>query len=119
MREKVNFQFYNTVAPRYIEPLFIKLENQEWNSVSSLVGILQQDLQIDGRDVVERNISVWAGIGIGEIRIEKVKGGRRSYFRINQLGKYLQEIYSTNNDLFYDLMHYFFLLNMVQVKQDS
>lgn len=108
MPEKVNFQFYNNVSPRYLEPLFLKIEYGEWHSVSQLVGVLNRDLDIDGRDVVLRNIDVWAGIGIGEIRTEKEVGGKRIYFRISILGRYLQEIYSTNNELFFDVMHYLF-----------
>jgi len=108
MSKKVNFEFYNSVAPRYLEPLFLKIEFGQWYSTTQLVDILQRDLQIGGNDIVLRNVDAWSGIGLGLSKTEKLKGGNKVYFQISPLGHYLQEIYSTNDELFYDLMHYFF-----------
>ncbi len=108
MSEKVNFEFYNSVAPRYLEPLFLKIEFGQWYSTAQLVDVLQRDLQVDGNDIVLRNVDAWSGIGLGLTKTEKQKGGKKIYFQISPLGRYLQEIYSTNSELFYDLMHYFF-----------
>jgi hypothetical protein len=108
MSEKANFEFYNSVAPRYLEPLFLKIEFGEWYSIAQLIDILQRDLQVGGKEIVLRNVDAWSGLGFGESRIDKQKAGKRIYFRISPLGHYLQEIYSTNVELFYDLMHYFF-----------
>lgn len=108
MTEKANFQFYNTVAPRYIEPLLLKLEQEVWYTVTELVTILRHELDIDGTDVVQRNMDAWAGIGVCETSTEKSTTGKRLLFRMLPLGRYLQEVYSTNNELFYDLIHYFF-----------
>lgn len=108
MNEKINFEFYNNVAPRYIEPLFLKIEFGQWYSIAELIDILRIDLQIGGKEIVLRNVDIWSGIGLGESKVEKHKGGKRVHFQISTLGRYLQELYSTNTELFYDLMHYFF-----------
>lgn len=105
MREKVNFEFHNNLTPSHIDDLFLKIQFGDWYSVSNLVELLRQDSAIDGRDIVSRNVHAWAGIGIGEIKIEK---SRSVSFQITPLGRYLQEIYSTNNDLFFDIIHYLF-----------
>ena len=116
MSEKVNFQFYNSISPRYIEPIFLKLEFDEWYSIVQLVNLLRQDIQIDGKDTVERNVDAWSNIGLGKTKLVKDGRIKRTYFQITSLGKYLQEIYSTNSDLFFDLMHYFFYSTWYRTK---
>ena len=108
MAESVNFEFSNQLSPKYIEDLFLKIEFGEWYSTQQVMEILQRDLQIAGKEVAQRNIDAWSSLGFGERRIEKQKGGKRVFFKILPLGRYLQEMYSTNTELFYDLMHYFF-----------
>lgn len=108
MSEKINFEFFNQIAPKYIEPLFLKIEFGQWYSIAELINILRTDLQIGGKEIVFRNVNVWSGIGLGESKVEKHNGSKRIYFQISALGRYLQELYSTNTELFYDLMHYFF-----------
>jgi len=107
MISKVNFQLYSSVSPRYIQPLFLQLEFGQWYSSSDLKEILRQNgLHVEGSDIVIHNINAWTLLQIGERKNEFV-GGRKILFRINKLGKQLQETFSTNQELFFDLMHYF------------
>lgn len=116
MIEKVNFEFYNNVAPRYLEPLFLKIEFGQWYSTAQLINMLQRDRQVDGKDIVLRNVDAWAKAGIGNIR--QVKEGRatKNYFQIAPLGRYLQETYSTNKDLFFDVIHFIFYSTWLRSK---
>lgn len=107
MRSKTNFQFYNQVAPRYLQPIFLKLELGTWYSSIELKDLLRLSIDIDGSEIVYRNIETWALIGLGEFKIENYQG-RKSYFRLSKLGKQLQETFSTNQELFFELMHFFF-----------
>ncbi len=118
MAKSVNFEFPNHLSPKYIEELFLKIEFDEWYSTSQIIEILQRDLHIGGKEIALRNIDAWATLGFGDRRIEKQKGGNRVFFKVSPLGRYLQEIYSTNTELFYDLMHYFFYSTWIR-SQDA
>jgi hypothetical protein len=107
MRSKINFQFYNQIAPRYIQPLFLPLELGTWYSTSELKDIVQLSIDVEGKEIVLHNIEAWESVGLGETKIENYRG-RTTYFRITKLGKQLQETYSTNQELFFELMHYLF-----------
>jgi len=109
MLMKTNFQFYNQVSPSYIEPLFLQIEPDQWYSSLELKLLLRQSgLGVEGTDIVRRNLEAWSLSGIGEAQVRKDNGKRTSYFRINSLGKQLQDTYSTNRELFFDLIHFLF-----------
>lgn len=106
MVQKPNFQFYNQIAPRYTSPLFMQLETNQWYEKPEMQIILQRNgINADGAYIVSRNIETWALLKLGELKINQ---NRRSTFRLLALGKQLQETYSTNQELFFDLMHYLF-----------
>jgi hypothetical protein len=103
-KKKPLFEFRNQVAPRYIEPLFLQIQYDRWYDLPQLVNLLHNSgLDIDGTEVVNRNVLAWdeLGLGIWEKRTKKV-------FKLTPLGKQLIDTYSTNKELFYDLMHFLF-----------
>jgi len=108
MRSKVNFEFPNQVSPRYIQPLFLKLESGIWYSSIELRNLLKTNIpNIEGKDIVHSNIETWSLVGLGKYEFEGSQG-RKSYFKLTDLGKQVQETYSTNQELFFELMHFFF-----------
>ena len=108
MKSKPNFQFYNQVSPRYIEPLFLQMEYDRWYKLSDMKSFLHKELGIEGSDVAQRNMEAWSLAGIGESQL--VKGERNHYylFRILPIGRQILETYSTNRDLFFDIIHFLF-----------
>jgi hypothetical protein len=107
-KKKPNFQFYNQVSPRYIETLFLPLNFGEWYSTHDLKNVLYKSgLDVEGKDIVSRNVEAWTLSGIGDSFVERSKG-RMTYFRLSEYGKYIQEMYSTNRELFFDLIHFTF-----------
>lgn len=106
MKPKISFWFANHVAPRYLQSLFLKFEYGIWYSSTEMREMIRQNgSSIDGSNIIVANIDTWALLQLGEKRIEN-SGGRKSYFRLTKLGKQLQETYSTNQELFFDLIHY-------------
>lgn len=98
------FEFKNQVSPRYIEALFLPLADGEWRSTETLVALLQAEFGIDGDITAKYNLATWSYMGIGEYTRDH---GSKS-FRLNALGIWLAHMYSTNQPLFFDLMHYLF-----------
>jgi len=108
MNSKINFQFPNQVSPRYMQPLFLKLESGIWYSSVELRNIIQISIpNIEGKEIVYNNIETWSLVGLGNYKVENTQG-RKAYFRLTDLGKQIQETYSTNQELFFELMHFFF-----------
>ncbi len=107
-KSKPNFQFYNQVSPRYIEPLFLQMEYDRWYKSAEMKSILRRELEIDGSDIVQRNIEAWSLAGIGETQLIKDGRSQTYLFRFSPVGKQLIETYSTNRDLFFDLIHFLF-----------
>lgn len=106
METKISFWFANHVAPRYLQPLFLQFEYGIWYSSVDMREMLHQNgIPIEGSNITGANIDMWSLLKLGEKKVENA-GGRKNYFKINQLGKQFQEIYSTNQELFFDLMHY-------------
>jgi len=105
MKSKVNFQFYNNFAPRYIQPLFLQLGVGIWYSSKELKDLLRLSIDVEGKEIISRNIETWSFMGLGELKIENYQG-RKSYFRLSELGKQLQDTFSTNQELFFELMHF-------------
>ena len=106
-KNKPNFQFHNHVTPKHIEHLFLKIEYDRWYKLSELRSILRENLGVEGSDIVQRNIETWSLAGIGKTQL--IEDRYQSYiFQLTGLGKQVQEIYSTNRDLFFDLIHFLF-----------
>ena len=103
------FQFGNNTSPRYIEPLLIPLQFDQWYSRKQLIDLLRASgLNVEGGHIVSYNVLSWSLIGLGESEKRKVEGSTKSLFRLTQLGKQLIDTYSTNKELFYDLIHFLF-----------
>jgi len=107
MEPRPSFLFLNHISPRYLQPLFLQLEYGIWYSSSEMKMLLRQNgLDIEGSNIVQANIDAWSLLGFGERKLENQEG-RKVYFRTTELGKQLQQTYSTNQELFFDLIHYF------------
>lgn len=105
------------MTTRYIQPLFLQLDPDQWYSSIELRDILRHNgLHVDGSDIVTHNINAWTLLKIGE-RNDEIIGKRKINFRINKLGRQLQETYSTNQELFFDLIH--FLLYSIWIKSNN
>lgn len=106
-KKKPNFQFYNNVSPRYIELIFLQLNYGEWYSINDIIIILRQNgLEIKGEDIVRHQIDAWNFMGVGETIFEESRNIK--LFHLTEFGKQIQDIYSTNKELFFDLIHYSF-----------
>jgi len=111
MEKKHNyaFQFGNNTSPRYIEPLFIPLLDSHWYSRENLISLLRASgLNVEGSNIVSYNIQAWSLIGLGQIRRRKIGTSVKSMFRLTKLGKQLIDTYSTNKELFFDIIHFLF-----------
>lgn len=107
MKSKINFQFPNQVTPRHIKSLFLKLEYGTRYSSLELKEILRSSLDVEGKEIVNLNIDAWDAIGLGRTNTERVQG-RLLFFSLTSFGKQLQETYGTNEELFFELMHFLF-----------
>ena len=107
MKSKINFQFPNQVTPRHIQSIFLKLEYGIQYSSLELREILRSSLDVEGKEIVNLNIDAWDAIGLGKRKTVK-RQGKVIFFSLTTLGKQFQETYSTNEELFYELMHFLF-----------
>ena len=107
MKSKINFQFPNQVTPRHIQSIFLKLEYGIQYSSLELREILRSSLDVEGKEIVNLNIDAWDAIGLGKRKTVKTQG-KVIFFSLTTLGKQFQETYSTNEELFYELMHFLF-----------
>lgn len=104
---KPTFEFQNHISPRYIESLFIKLETGYWYDMDELKQILKESgSEVEGSKIVSCNATAWSLLGMGITKKERFGRSVRKSFRLQDFGKELIEIYSTNQALFYDMMHY-------------
>jgi hypothetical protein len=106
---KPSFEFNNQISPRYIDPLLMQIEPERWYTTSELQVLLQRSgPNIEGKEIVLLNVRAWSLIGLGETR--RVKKGRSvvRLFRLSKFGQFARNIYSTNRELFFDLIHYRF-----------
>lgn len=104
-----SFEFNNQVSPSYVEPLFLRIEPGQWYSTNDLVALLQAGgLDVEGRHIVNYNVLSWSLIGLGETRAERVGRSRIKMFRLSLLGVAIRDMFSTNPQLFYDLVHFLF-----------
>jgi len=102
------FEFPNQIAPRYIEPLFLPIEYGRWYTSTELKKMLRNSLGIDGSEIVIKNINTWTLTGLGETFISKEGRSKILNFRISTVGKQIQETYSTNKELFFDIIHFIY-----------
>ncbi len=107
--EDPSFQFNNQVSPRYVEPLLLQLQYGHWYSTSQFIGFLRSSgLDVKGNGIAASNMSIWFLVGLGEVEKQGKNHNSRNIFRLTELGKQLVDTYSTNTELFYDLMHFLF-----------
>lgn len=106
-KRTANFQFYNSVSPRYVEPLFLQLEVDVWYTSTELQQQLRDSgLDVQGKEIIQGNTTFWEKTGLGEV--QRQKPGLPNLFRLNPFGKQVAELYSTNRALFFDVMHHLF-----------
>lgn len=107
---KPTFEFNNQVAPRYVEPLFLRLEYGTWYTQADLRILLRSaGLDLKGDSIVQYNTTVWTLIGLGRSQlVESASGMSSRLFQLSELGREVAATYSTNRDLFFDLMHFLF-----------
>lgn len=104
---KVSFAFQNHVSPRYIEPLLLQIDPDTWYTSTELQQQLRDSgLDVQGKQIIQSNTSVWHKIGLGEI--QRQRPGQPNLFRLRPLGSQMKGVYSTNRALFFDIMHYLF-----------
>ncbi|MFL5588879.1 MAG: hypothetical protein ACJ8DI_14675 [Ktedonobacteraceae bacterium] len=104
-----SFQFYNTVSPRYLEPLFIQLSFGQEYSTAQFTGLLHSNgLDVKGNGIALHNMLTWSLAGLGQIEKRGTRHIKKNIFWLTELGKQLVDTYSTNSELFYDLMHFLF-----------
>jgi hypothetical protein len=109
MEPKPNFQFYPAISPKYIESLFLPLQSGEWYSTSDLKRILRGKGQtIEGSDTITINTKAWSLAGLGESQLQRVGNATQRLFRLSSFGRQVLDSYSTNTQLFFDLMHFVF-----------
>ena len=116
---KPTFGFKNQVSPRYIEPLFLRLEYGTWYSQADMRSLLRSGgLDVKGDNIVQNNTAVWTLAGLGRSRLVESTGRIPSrLFQLSELGKEVAATYSTNRDLFFDLMHFFFYSTWIRSHQ--
>jgi len=104
-----SFQFNNEVSPRYIEPLLIQLHYGQGYSTAQFIDLLRMSgLAIKGNGIASSNMSTWSLAGLGELEKQGTNQNSKNIFRLTELGKQLVDTYSTNKELFYELMHFLF-----------
>ena len=111
MTQKSNpsFQFCNTVSPRYLEPLFLQLSFGQGYSTAHFTGLLHSNgLDVKGNSIALYNMLTWSLVGLGKIEKHGTGYFKKNIFWLTELGKQLVATYSTNSELFYDLMHFLF-----------
>ena len=111
MTQKSNpsFQFYNTVSPRYLEPLFLQLSFGQGYSSAQFTGLLHSNgLDVKGNGIALYNMLTWSLAGLGKIEKHGTRHIKKNIFWLTELGKQLVDTYSTNSELFYDLIHFIF-----------
>lgn len=119
LSSKPTFEFNNQVSPRYIEPLFLRLEYGTWYSQADLRSLLRSGgLDLKGDNIVQNNTAVWTLAGLGRSRSVESSGRMPSrLFQLSELGREVSATYSTNRELFFDLMHFFFYSTWTRSRQ--
>ena len=111
MTQKSNpsFQFHNQVSPKYLEPLLLQLQYNQGYSTAQFTGLLRSNgLDVKGNDIALHNMLTWSLVGLGKIEKRGTGYFKKNIFWLTELGKQLVDAYSTNSELFYDLIHFIF-----------
>ncbi len=111
MRQTSNptFLFPNVVSPRYIEPLLLHLQPDQGYITAQFISLLRASgLDVKGNGIAHCNMQTWSLAGLGQIEKCGTSQVKKNIFRLTELGKQLIDTYSTNSELFYDLMHFLF-----------
>ncbi len=108
-RSNPSFVFHNLVSPRYIEPLLIQIQYGQWYGTAQFTSLLRSNgLDVKGHSIAVYNMSTWSIAGLGQLEKSGASHLKKNIFRLTDLGKQLVDTYSTNSELFYDLMHFIF-----------
>jgi len=108
-KSKTTFKFHNHISPRYIEPLLLNISYGEWYDTEHLKAVLRENgLDVEGTDIVRANMAAWSLTGLGTVKLEKGGSATTKMFQITPLGKQVVDTYSTNQQLFFDLIHFLF-----------
>ncbi len=103
------FHFCNAVSPRYVEPLLLQLQHNQWYSTAQFIGLLHSNgLDVKGSHIALNNMLTWSLAGLGQIEKHGTRYIKKNIFCLTELGKQLIDTYSTNSELFYDLIHFLF-----------
>src|SRR5438876_2217395 len=103
------FMFPNEVSPRYVEPLLLQLQHNLGYSTVQFTSLLHSSgLDVKGNSIALHNMLTWSLAGLGQIEKQGTRYIKKNIFRLTELGKQLVDTYSTNTDLFYDLIHFIF-----------
>ncbi len=89
--------------------MFLPLQAGQWYTRAQLIDILHENgCDVEGEHIVSYNTLTWSLLGLGELKARKAGSSTRSMFRLTKLGRQLIDTYSTNFELFYDLVHFLF-----------
>src|SRR5437588_3014391 len=103
------FMFPNEVSPRYVEPLLLQLQHNQTYGTAQFIGLLRSSgLDVMGKGIARNNMLTWSLAGLGQIEKHGKGQRKKNIFRLTELGKQLVDTYSTNTELFYDLIHFIF-----------
>lgn len=101
------FEFNNQISPRYIQSLLLQLQYGHWYDMSELRNILRASgLDLKGEKIVLSNTTAWSQLGLGQSQVIKTGRASKKSFQLTNFGKQLIDIFSTNQELFYDVMHF-------------
>lgn len=104
-----SFAFHNQVSPKYIEPILLQLQYNQWYSTAQFIDLLHlSGLDVKGNNIASHNMLTWSLAGLGQIEKYGTLYHKKNRFRLTNLGKQLIDTYSTNIELFYDLIHFIF-----------
>jgi hypothetical protein len=105
---KIGFEFNNQVSPSYLEALLIQLQPGRWYEYSELKRLLQETVNVEGSNIVNHNATAWRLTGIAAGK--SYRAGRSNYNAVclTPVGEQLVATYSTNRELFFDLIHFLF-----------
>ena len=108
-KENPSFEFPNQVSPRYVESLLLQLRHNQGYSRAQFTGLLHSNgLDVKGNDIALHNMLTWSLAGLGKIEKRGTRHIKKNIFWLTELGKQLVDTYSTNSELFYDLIHFIF-----------
>ena len=108
-KSNLSFQFHNQVSPKYLEPLLLQLQHNQGYSTAQFIGLLRSSgLNVKGNAIAADNMLTWSLVGLGQIEKRGTRHIKKNIFWLTELGKQLVDTYSTNSELFYDLIHFIF-----------